>query len=572
MKNKLKVTIFKSEKFVFLIILILGIFFRTVGFNWDQKQHLHPDERFLTMTVGAIQIPDSFKNYLNPQKSSLNPYNHDYNFFVYGAFPINIVRLIAEENNLIGYNQIHFIGRFLTVISDVFIIFLLYLTAKNILNSKLALLSIFFYSISILPIQLSHFYTVDPFLNFFIFLSFYLLTQIFEKKNKPYSTIIFLSISFSLALASKISAVYFLPIIFLAFLFIFFKDKKKLLFSSLLFILLTPIAFRFFQPQFFSSGDFLNWQVNPQFISNLKELQSYNQNKYYPPGIQWLQTTPIIFPLKNILFWGLGLPFSFFFIVSLFYLPFFLKKEGIAKNFFISLSFFYLTYLLVIQGLQQVTTMRYFLPLYPFISLITGFVTYQLYFKKLKLYRHTILNIFLLIILLIYPFSFISIYLKDHSRITASKWIYQNIPYQSTLAVEYWDDPLPLTINPNFPNFYNYETLNVASPDTQNKIFQLKKQLKNTDYIILSSNRFYIPIPQYPDLFPFTSKYYKYLFDGSLGFKKINEFTSYPSLKIFNKTIFTINDTGAEEAFTVYDHPKVIIFQKTENFNSSILE
>jgi len=572
MNNKFKFTFLKSKKLILLLILLLGIFFRTIGFNWDQKQHLHPDERFLTMTVGTIQIPDSFKEYLDPQKSSLNPYNHNYLFFVYGAFPINIVRLIAEENNLIGYHQIHFIGRFLTILLDVSIIFLLYLTAKNILNSKLALLSTFIYSISVLPIQLSHFYTVDPFLNFFIFLSFYLLTQLFEKKNKPYSTIIFLSLSFSLALASKISAIYFLPVIFLSFIFIFFKDKKKLLLSSFLFILLIPIFTRFFQPQLFNSGNFLDWQLNPQFISNIKELQSYNQNKFYPPGIQWLQTTPILFPLKNILLWGLGLPLSFFFVLSLIYLPFHLKKEGIKKNFFIFLSFFYFLYLLITQGYQQVTTMRYFLPLYPFISLLIAFTIYHLYFGKLKLYKSKVINIFLIIFLLIYPLSFISIYSKDHSRVVASKWIYQNIPHQSTLAVEYWDDPLPLLINSSFPNLYNYQTLNVASPDTKSKIAQFKAQLVNTDYIILSSNRFYLPIPQHPDLFPFTSKYYKYLFDGSLGFKKINEFTSYPSLTVFNKTIFTLNDTYAEEAFTVYDHPKVVIFQKTEDFNLTVFE
>ena len=32
-----------------VVILLFGGYFRTIGINWDSNQHLHPDERFLTM-------------------------------------------------------------------------------------------------------------------------------------------------------------------------------------------------------------------------------------------------------------------------------------------------------------------------------------------------------------------------------------------------------------------------------------------------------------------------------------------------------------------------------------------
>ena len=32
-----------------ILVLVVGTYFRTVGLNWDANQHLHPDERFLTM-------------------------------------------------------------------------------------------------------------------------------------------------------------------------------------------------------------------------------------------------------------------------------------------------------------------------------------------------------------------------------------------------------------------------------------------------------------------------------------------------------------------------------------------
>ncbi|HET7768733.1 MAG TPA: DUF2298 domain-containing protein, partial [Chloroflexota bacterium] len=59
------------------------------------------------------------------------------------------------------------------------------------------------------------------------------------------------------------------------------------------------------------------------------------------------------------------------------------------------------------------------------------------------------------------------------------------------------------------------------------------------------------------------TEYYRRLFNGELGFKLVHVEASYPSLGPL-----TINDDAAEEAFTVYDHPKVLIFQKQPDFSA----
>jgi hypothetical protein len=548
----------KAKKNIFLLLSILSIalFFRIIGFNWDQGQHLHPDERFLTMVLTTIKIPTSFSQYLNPQISTLNPYNNDFSFFVYGAFPLNLVKITGEFLNKTTYDQIHFIGRALTILADVLIVLLIYLISQIIFNQKIALLSSFFYSVCVLPIQLSHFYTVDPFLNLFIVLSFYFLILIKNKKN-IFTKVFLLSLSFGIALACKISGIYFLPIIAIFFLFNFYKKPNFLFFYTLIFLLLTAIFFRFNQPQAFSSGNFLDWNLNPQFISNIKELQSYDKISYYPPGIQWLKTTPIIFPLKNIVLWGAGLPLGIIFILSCFYSIYFIFKKGFSNNISLFIIIFWILLLFFYQGIQHVTTMRYFLPVYPFLCIISAFFINQIFLFNIKIFKLNFIKLLFFIVLLIYPISFLSIYLKDHTRVAASKWIYQNIPIGLTLATEYWDDPLPLFLEKKSLYDYQYQSLNVASPDSQEKISIIKDQLNKSDYIILTSNRFYLPIPQNPEIYPLTTNYYKSLFDGSLGFQKVAEFTSYP----------VFNDTFAEEAFTVYDHPKVLIFQKTSNFN-----
>jgi hypothetical protein len=81
---------------LFTAILLAGFYFRFVGMNWDESQHLHPDERFLTMVSTAVEIPDSLSAYFDSQSSPLNPYNKGYGLFVYGDLPITLTRLIAE--------------------------------------------------------------------------------------------------------------------------------------------------------------------------------------------------------------------------------------------------------------------------------------------------------------------------------------------------------------------------------------------------------------------------------------------------------------------------------------------
>ena len=52
------------------------------------------------------------------------------------------------------------------------------------------------------------------------------------------------------------------------------------------------------------------------------------------------------------------------------------------------------------------------------------------------------------------------------------------------------------------------------------------------------------------------------MFEGNLGFELIKIIENSPHIGNF-----VINDQSSEEAFTVYDHPKVFIFQKTDDFN-----
>ena len=93
-----------------VLILLLAAYFRFTGINWDENYHLHPDERFLTMVESAISPVENLQEYFDTTSSSLNPNNRGYSFYVYGTFPIFLVRFVGEYLGQTGYDQIHLWG------------------------------------------------------------------------------------------------------------------------------------------------------------------------------------------------------------------------------------------------------------------------------------------------------------------------------------------------------------------------------------------------------------------------------------------------------------------------------
>lgn len=570
------------SKFLPFLIFLFAFTLRVYGINWDQNQHLHPDERFLTMTVNSMSLPDSFFEYLNPEVSKLNPYNIGVNFFVYGTFPTSLVKYFSkfELFDIFQYNNIALTGRLISAILDAGVVIFIFFIAKNIFGKKSALASSLLYSVFVLPIQLSHFFAVDTFLNFFLVLSFYLLVKFISKRNTTYAVLT--GLAYGTALGCKISAIYFLPVIFAGFLTVLLKYKsyRILFFSFCAFLFGTFVSLRISDPRIFSGYSLLP-VINPQFIQNISDLRSQGvQGSIFPPAIQWFTATPLLFPFKNLVIWGLGLPLGILSLVAVFYSVFlFVKslwkiislkkiydytKHLTIEQFSHFLILFWILLLFFYQGIQPTPSMRYFLPLYPFVSIVTANFLYNLFSfisEKVSKQIAILLNCSIVVLILIYPLSFLAIYSRPHSRVTASEWIYKNIPQGATLSCDLWDDCLPLPLNGN-KSPYNYKivTMEPFAPDTPDKITLFKNNLKDIDYLVLSSNRAWGSLTKVPEKFPFMSKFYTELFAGKLGFEKVSEITSYPTIPILG---IQIPDQSSEEAFTVYDHPKILIFKNT---------
>jgi len=147
-----------------------------------------------------------------------------------------------------------------------------------------------------------------------------------------------------------------------------------------------------------------------------------------------------------------------------------------------------------------------------------------------------------------------------------------------------FDYGLPMRVDgyDGFGGIYRGENLQVYWDDNADKLERFVTTLDQIDYILVPTNHQYAQISRVPERYPLTAYYYRELMgcpsefqtipcyheaqpgdhQGRLGFSLVAVFTTFPKLGNFE-----INDQYAEEAFTFYDHPKVLVFKKRADFD-----
>ena len=98
-------------------------------------------------------------------------------------------------------------------------------------------------------------------------------------------------------------------------------------------------------------------------------------------------------------------------------------------------------------------------------------------------------------------------------------------------------------------------TLVAAEEEPGNALY---RQLQAVDYYVVSSNRVTGSLPRSPWRYPTQITFFRLLDSGQLGFTRVAEFTSRPGIGPFE-----VNDDAGDEAWINYDHPRVVIYQKS---------
>jgi YYY domain-containing protein len=168
--------------------------------------------------------------------------------------------------------------------------------------------------------------------------------------------------------------------------------------------------------------------------------------------------------------------------------------------------------------------------------------------------------------------ALLNVYSQPNTRVQASRWMYQHLPSGSKLTYEQWDDALPVPVDGHtsdefmqmiYTNSSGQPTagMDLYGDDTSEKARWLADFLPTVDAITMASDRLYKSIPRLPFRYPLTIRYYQLLFSNQLGFQLVAEFKDPPHL-----LGITLDDSGADESYSVFDHPTVRIFKRQEPY------
>ncbi len=449
-----------------ILILLVGGYFRFVGINWDDLQHVHPDERFMTMVASSISPVKSIGEYFNTSTSTLNPNNVGHGFYVYGTLPLFLVRIAGEITQSTGYDQIHLIGRALSGFVDLLTVLLVYSIARRLYHKAgVGLVAAAFSAAAVLQIQLSHYWTVDTFTNFFTYCAFYFAVRIltgspisgsFIDQDQPsrasinwYLTkywkgaadYLLFGIFFGFAMASKVSA--FPAVVLLPAAAVLWYSRQPANQKSHLALLLlrnlvlagfvAVLVFRICQPYAFSGPGFFGIKLNPNWVSNLQELSVMsNGDVDFPPALQWARR-PVTFALQNMVQWGVGLPLGLLAWAGFMVMAWRIFKGEWQRHI---LLWGWTGIYFVWQSLNFSSSMRYQLPVYPALAIMAAWLLGLCWEarKKLTERRNWIqigaaaLGGIVIIGTFVWAFAFTRIYTRPETRVAASEWILDNIP------------------------------------------------------------------------------------------------------------------------------------------------
>lgn len=574
MKNKVH--------FILIAIIALGFLLRIYNINWDSGFHMHPDERAIVLATTAMQFPASWHIFTSP----LSPWNP--HFFAYGSLPMYLLWILGKAFGVINplfdtYDKINLVGRGVSAIADTTTILLIYFLGKAISNQKVGVCAALMYALSVLPIQLAHFYAVDSLLTCFI--TAVLLFSVLFYTNPSKKLGFLLGLFFGLALATKVSATVLLVSIVLTlsmdFLLVFLKQPhrphtwlphiplflKRLVTEGIILLVTALITYALCEPYAFLSFT--------EFKTQTLQQSAMTKNAFvFPYTLQYVEKIPYIYELKNVFLFGLGPVIALLTLVGVFSMTSDIlrrEKEGKWAKELVFLTFGLLYFGVV--GHFAIGFIRYMLPLYPLFALWAGLALYRIVTSlKREHLLHNIVLILLFVAVLIWPLSFFTLYTKENTRVMATNYILKTIPAGKSIGLEHWDDALPLYGREKYTSL----TLPLYDPDTPEKWATLNETLLHTDYIILASNRLYVPLQKLTDCkklppgrcYQMTANYYRQLFTGGnvlqrdpriAEFKPIAVFENDPTIPFLN---IPIDDQQADESFTVYDHPKIIIFKK----------
>ena len=246
---------------------------------------------------------------------------------------------------------------------------------------------------------------------------------------------------------------------------------------------------------------------------------------------------------------------------------------------------------LLITGAFEVKFIRYMVPVTPILVLLGSRMLLDLWDATSR-HRASLRPVLAVVIgaLVVatgaYAFSYIAIYGSPHTAVRTAQWINSKAPVGSVILKEHWEEGIPDMAR------YTVRELPMYEDDRPAKLNLVSRELARADYIVFYSNRLYGTIPRLPERYPLSTEYYRLLFSGALGYELVNVEAAYPRLAGLNLADDTFSRPGvpspdtfdsqaslgpavnlgfADESFSVYDHPLVLVFENVQDHSAETI-
>jgi YYY domain-containing protein len=589
----------KWAKFT-LAVLIFALFTRLVRPDWYAERQFHPDERWLFQTVAELHWPEL------PGKAT-----GDGAGLQYGSLPLYAAAAVKGtarlfESNFPVNDAIKVIGRTLTGLIDWVSVLFIFMLGNRLFSRRVGALAAAFLAFTPLHIQLSHFFTVDPWASCFAIATLYGCVRVYQSRALGWC--ILTGIAYAAAMASKSTTITLALPILVAYAWPCLdpslknaaERKARILDMALalgITTAVTLVAFLTFMPMWTPA----EWE---KFFRNQGEQQNIliTGSPEGTPFVRQYWDTGFFFHIKNLVFYYQGAALGVLGLLSLAWYawkPFGLfhpwsqaplkpkAKAAQAQPGPLQQSFapvlilsWVVPYFTIVGVFSFAKFARYMLPITPFLALLAAAWIEEMWFKLGQ--RRALawwLGLATLVVSFGYGTAYLGTYFRPHPWIETSSWMLgggiplttqdNGVMRRTRVYNETWGDDLPVDVVGGNAGSYDNRKINIVEWDSLRKLEEFGQVCSQADAIVMADARAYGTYLRIPTRFPLTYAYFDTMMrdPGKLGFELAHQ--SQNHMRLFG--LIDINDSRdlsqaawarADESFTLYDRPHAFVFKK----------
>ena len=596
-----------------LIIAAVALGLRLQGLDWDGGNFYHPDERSIYLRADCMyQTLTESPNWLSCQNrdfpldtpgipgigtlldkdaSSLNPH-----WFPLGTIIIYLlvgVRFLLEPfMDQVRLEDLASVGRTLAALADTASVVFMFFLGRRLFGPAVGLLASALTAVSVINIQVTHFYRPESFVIFLALVAFWWMLNVLERGRLRDHAMLGLVIGITFAFRG--SSLPILAPVGLTYLVVLWRHMNQgadvresirvLAPSAALAAGLALLAFAVIQP--YALLDFRTYVTDLARETNIARVAGL-----VPYTLQYVGTTKTgLYELQQTTLWGLGVPLGIVawggLAATIVYA---LRRPRMEEWLLLA---WVLALIVAVVPLFEVKYLRYIMPVLPVMVLLGSrwlVEAYRYGRTKGPAFRNLAgaLTAVVVVATAFYALAFTSIYRTDHPGVQASNWMNENAAIGDVILTDnHWDE--------GFGNLFlfNVDQIPIYEGDTIVKVVDLVKMLVDADYIMAYSNRPWGSVARLPERFPYSSTYYQALFAEELGYELVQGFARYPtfagvsfvhdpftrstipppaSVPGLKEAPLALNLGYADENIVNYDHPLVLVWRNTGRLSEDAL-